>query len=258
LDKKTSGLQNSDLIIVAGRPSMGKTSFAMNIVENIALIEKKPVAVFSMEMPGEQLLIRMLASLSKINIQKIRNANLQEEDWHRLVSSTNILSKAPIFIDDSPALSPIEVRARVRRLKREQGELGLIVIDYIQLMQSGKNTENKASEMSEISRNLKAIAKEMNVPVVALSQLNRAVEQRADKHPVMSDLRDSGAIEQDADLILFVYRDEIYNKDTPDQGIAEIIISKQRNGPIGSTKLVFLGEYTKFENLAEEMYDSID
>jgi len=255
LDHKTSGLQQSDLVIVAGRPSMGKTAFAMNLVENVALEAKKPVAVFSMEMPKEQLLMRMLSSLSQVGGQKVRTGQLTAEDWPRIVSTTTLLNTAPIFIDDTPALTSSELRARVRRLKREQGDLGLVVIDYIQLMRASSDKENRATELSEISRNLKALAKEMDVPVVALSQLNRALEQRTDKRPVMSDLRESGAIEQDADVIMFVYRDEVYNEDTTnDKGIAEIILGKQRNGPIGTVKLAFRGEFVRFDDLAPEYY----
>jgi replicative DNA helicase len=252
-DEKTSGLQKSDLIIVAGRPSMGKTSFAMNLAENAAVSGGKSVAVFSMEMPGEQLALRMMSSLGRIDQHNLRTGKLQDHDWPRLTSATTMLSKAKLFIDDTPALSPTELRARARRLKREHG-LDLIIIDYLQLMQIGGNTENRATEISEISRSLKALAKELDVPVIALSQLNRSVEQRPDKRPVMSDLRESGGIEQDADVILFIYRDEVYNPDSPDKGTAEILIRKQRNGPIGMVKLAFLGQYTRFENLAYDDY----
>jgi len=251
-DDKTSGLQNSDLIIVAGRPSMGKTTFAMNIAENAAYKSRVPVAVFSMEMPGEQLAMRMMSSLGRIDQHKVRTGKLEDDDWARLTSSVSMLAETPIFIDDTPALSPIELRARARRIKREHG-LGLIVIDYLQLMQAGSGrSENRATEISEISRSLKALAKELSVPVIALSQLNRSLEQRPNKRPVMSDLRESGAIEQDADVIVFIYRDEVYNEDSPDKGTAEIIIGKQRNGPIGTTRLTFLGKYTRFENFAHE------
>jgi len=247
-DEQTAGLQKADLVIVAGRPSMGKTTFAMNIVENAAIKLKLPVAVFSMEMPGEQLAMRMMSSLGHIDQHKIRTGKLGDEDWPRLTSAVGILSEAKIFIDDTPALSPNDLRARARRIAREHG-LSLIVIDYLQLMQtSGSARENRATEISEISRNLKALAKELSVPVVALSQLNRSLEQRPNKRPVMSDLRESGAIEQDADLIVFIYRDEVYNSDSPDKGTAEIIVGKQRNGPIGTTRLTFLGQYTRFEN----------
>ncbi|MEF3194300.1 MAG: replicative DNA helicase [Halothiobacillaceae bacterium] len=254
-DAMTSGLQNGDLIIVAGRPSMGKTTFAMNIGENAAIRTKKPVAVFSMEMPGEQLALRMMSSLGRIDQHRVRTGKLEDEDWPRLTSAVVMLSEAPIFIDDTPALSPTELRARARRLKREHG-LGLIIIDYLQLMQVPGNSENRATEISEISRSLKALAKELDVPVIALSQLNRSLEQRPNKRPVMSDLRESGAIEQDADLIVFIYRDEVYHPDSADKGVAEIIIGKQRNGPIGTVRLTFLGKYTQFANYTPEVYSS--
>ena len=231
-DAKTSGLQPSDLIIIAGRPSMGKTSFAMNIVESVAVKAKQAVAVFSMEMPGDQLVMRMLSSLGRIDSNKVRTGKLDDADWPRLTSAVNILNEAPIFIDDTPGMSPMEIRARARRIKKEHG-LGLIVIDYLQLMQLSGSSENRATEISEISRSLKGLAKELGVPVIALSQLNRSLEQRPNKRPVMSDLRESGAIEQDADLIVFIYRDEVYNEESPDKGSAEIIIGKQTNGPIG-------------------------
>jgi replicative DNA helicase len=252
-DEQTAGLQNSDLVIVAGRPSMGKTTFAMNVVENAAIKHQKSVAVFSMEMPGEQLAMRMMSSLGHIDQHKIRTGKLGDEDWPRLTSAVGILSEAKIYIDDTPALSPSEVRARSRRITREHG-LDLIVIDYLQLMQGspGASRENRATEISEISRSLKALAKELNVPVVALSQLNRSLEQRPNKRPVMSDLRESGAIEQDADVIVFIYRDEVYNEDSPEKGTAEIIVGKQRNGPIGTTRLTFLGQYTRFENFISD------
>jgi replicative DNA helicase len=253
-DNMTTGLQKGDLVIVAGRPSMGKTTFAMNIAENAAIAQDIPVAVFSMEMPGDALTMRMISSLGRINSQNLRTGNLQDEDWPRITSAVSILSEKKVFIDDSAALSLSELRARARRLKREHG-LGMIVIDYLQLMQ-GSGSENRATEISEISRGLKALAKELEVPVIALSQLNRSLEQRPDKRPVMSDLRESGAIEQDADLIIFIYRDEVYNDDSPDKGTAEIIIGKQRNGPIGKTRVTFLGQYTKFENYTPEMYSS--
>ena len=256
-DERTSGLQASDLIIVAGRPSMGKTSFAMNIVEHAAIKNKTPVAVFSMEMPGEQLAMRMMSSLGRIDQHRVRTGKLSDDDWPRLTSAVSLLADAPIFIDDSPALTPNEVRARARRLMREHG-LGLIVIDYLQLMQVGGTKENRVTEISEISRSLKSLAKELKVPVIALSQLNRSLEQRPNKRPVMSDLRESGAIEQDADLIVFIYRDEVYNEDSPDKGTAEIIISKQRNGPIGTSRLTFLGQYTRFENFTSGDYHNED
>ncbi|MFN2338160.1 MAG: replicative DNA helicase [Gammaproteobacteria bacterium] len=253
-DELTAGLQNSDLIIVAGRPSMGKTTYAMNIAENAAIREKIPTAVFSMEMPGEQLAMRLMSSLGHIDQHKVRTGKLEDDDWPRLTSAVSILAEAPLFIDDTPALSPTDLRARARRLKREHG-LGLIVVDYLQLMQTGRGgSDNRTNEISEISRGLKALAKELHVPVIALSQLNRGLEQRPNKRPVMSDLRESGAIEQDADVIVFIYRDEVYNPDSPDKGTAEIIIGKQRNGPIGSVRLTFLGQYTRFENFVPEIY----
>ncbi|MEA1889606.1 MAG: replicative DNA helicase [Pseudomonadota bacterium] len=254
LDNITTGLQDSDLIIVAGRPSMGKTSLAMNIAENVAVGSDKAVAIFSMEMSGEQLVRRMLTSLGRINAQRVRTGALQEDDWSRLTSAINLLDQRRIYIDDTPGLSPSELRARCRRLASQNDDgLGLIIIDYLQLMSLGGNTENRATELSTITRNLKTLAKEINVPVVALSQLNRSLEQRTDKRPVMSDLRESGSIEQDADLIMFIYRDEVYNDETENKGIAEIIIAKQRNGPTGTIKLTFFGEFTKFENFVNPM-----
>jgi replicative DNA helicase len=250
LDEKTSGLQPSDLIIVAGRPSMGKTTIAMNMAENVALKSGMPVAVFSMEMPGEALAMRMMSSLGRIDQHKVRTGKLDDEDWPRLTSAINMLAETKLFIDDTPALTPTEVRSRARRLTREHGQLGLIVLDYLQLMQSPSSGENRVQQISDISRGLKALAKELNVPVIALSQLNRNLEQRPNKRPVMSDLRESGAIEQDADLIIFVYRDEVYNEESPDKGIAEIIIGKQRNGPLGTVRLTFMGQFTRFENFA--------
>lgn len=256
LDRMTSGLQAGDLIIVAGRPSMGKTAFSINIAENVALDSKLPVAIFSMEMGASQLAMRMLGSVGKLNQHDLRTGRLQDDDWGRLTHALGKLNDAPIHIDESAALSALEVRARARRLHRQHGGLGLIVLDYIQLMSSnaGKASENRATEISEISRSLKSLAKELHVPVVALSQLNRSLEQRPNKRPVMSDLRESGAIEQDADLILFIYRDEVYNSDSPDKGKAEIIVGKQRNGPIGKVELAFRGEYTRFDNLASSGY----
>jgi replicative DNA helicase len=257
LDDMTAGLQPSDLIIVAGRPSMGKTTFAMNVAENAAIKHKVATAVFSMEMPGDQLAMRMMSSLGRIDQHKVRTGKLDDDDWPRLTSAVSILAEAPLFIDDTPALSPSELRARARRLKREHG-LGLIVIDYLQLMQVPGGGENRTNEISEISRNLKALAKEMAVPVIALSQLNRSLEQRPNKRPVMSDLRESGAIEQDADVIIFIYRDEVYNEDSPDKGTAEIIIGKQRNGPIGMRRLTFLGQHTRFENFTAMSFSDED
>ena len=255
LDRLTSGLQPGELIIIAGRPSMGKTALAINIAENVALDSKLPVAIFSMEMNASQLAMRMLGSVGKLNQQDLRTGRLQDDDWGRLTHALGQLNDAPIYIDESGALSALEVRARSRRLHR-QNNLGLIVVDYLQLMSSnaGKASENRATEISEISRSLKALAKELHVPVIALSQLNRSLEQRPNRRPVMSDLRESGAIEQDADLILFIYRDEVYNSDSPDKGKAEIIIGKQRNGPIGMVPLAFRGEYTRFDNLASGSY----
>ncbi len=253
LDNLTAGLQNEDLVIVAARPSMGKTALALNLAETAALRAKKGVLIFSMEMSASQLAFRLISSLGRINQQHLRTGDLAEEDWPRVTQATALLSESKIFIDDTPALSPGELRSRARRMAREHG-LGMIVIDYLQLMQVPGNKENRATEISEISRNLKALAKELKVPVIALSQLNRALEQRNDKRPVMSDLRESGAIEQDADLILFIYREEVYDKETPNKGIAEIIVGKQRNGPIDTVKLTFLGQYTKFENYAPESY----
>jgi replicative DNA helicase len=256
-DDITSGLQKGDLIIIAGRPSMGKTTFAMNIAENAAIKNKHSVLVFSMEMPGEQLALRMMSSLGRIDQHRVRNGKLHNEDWPRITSAVSMLSTAPMFIDDTPALSPQEVRARARRLVRESGNLGLIVIDYLQLMQIPGYKENRTNEISEISRSLKALAKELHVPVIALSQLNRSLEQRHDRRPVMSDLRESGAIEQDADLIVFIYRDEVYNEKSLEKGKAEIIIAKQRNGPIGKICLTFLGQFTVFENYTAAQYHEV-
>ncbi len=255
LDAKTSGLQASDLVIVAGRPSMGKTSFAMNMVENAVLGQELPILVFSMEMPAEQLIIRMLSSLGKIDQTRIRNGRLEQEDWPKLSAAVAKLKDVPLFIDDTPALTPTELRSRARRVAREHGQLGMIMVDYLQLMQIAGSSEGRTAEISEISRNLKAIAKEFNCPMVALSQLNRSLEQRPNKRPVNSDLRESGAIEQDADVIMFIYRDEVYNEDSPDQGVAEIILGKQRNGPIGTCRLAFIGQFTRFENLARGSFD---
>ena len=249
LDEITTGLQASDLIIVAGRPSMGKTAFMMNMAESAVISDGSPVLVFSMEMPSDSLVLRMLSSLGRIDQSKIRTGQLGDDDWPRLTSAVTILNDKPLFIDDTPALTPGEIRSRARRVAREHGDLGMIVIDYLQLMQTATAVENRAGEISEISRSLKAIAKEFHCPVIAGSQLNRGLEQRPDKRPVMSDLRESGAIEQDADVIIAIYRDEVYNDDA-ERGIAEVIILKQRNGPIGKKKLAFAGQYTKFEDLA--------
>ncbi len=256
LDSMTSGLQPGDLVIVAGRPSMGKTAFSVNIAEHVALELNKPVAIFSMEMGGTQLAMRMIGSVGRLNQHTLRTGKLEDDDWSRMTHALGRLNEAPIFIDESAALNSLELRSRARRLHRQNDGLGLIVIDYIQLMSSAssKGGENRATEISEISRSLKALAKELKVPVVALSQLNRSLEQRPNKRPIMSDLRESGAIEQDADLIIFIYRDEVYNPDSPDKGKAEIIIAKQRNGPIGKIELTFRGEYTRFENYASAQY----
>ncbi len=250
LDKMTSGLQPGDLVIVAGRPSMGKTAFSVNIGENVAIDSGLPVAIFSMEMGGAQLAMRMLGSIGRLDQHRLRTGRLIDEDWPRLTHAIQKMNDAQIYIDETPALNPIELRARSRRLSRQCGRLGLIIVDYLQLMSGNSTGENRATEISEISRSLKGLAKELNCPVIALSQLNRSLEQRPNKRPVMSDLRESGAIEQDADVILFIYRDEVYNPDTPDKGTAEIIIGKQRNGPIGTVRMTFLGQYTKFDNYA--------
>jgi replicative DNA helicase len=255
LDGMTSGLQKSDLVIVAGRPSMGKTSFAMNLVEHAILNQEKPILVFSMEMPADQLIVRMLSSIGRIDQTRIRNGKLEQEDWPKLSTAVAKMKDTPLYLDDTAALSPTEIRSRARRVARERGSLGMIMIDYMQLMRVAGFTEGRTAEISEISRNLKAIAKEFDCPVVALSQLNRSLEQRPNKRPVNSDLRESGAIEQDADVIMFIYRDEVYNEESPDKGVAEIIIGKQRNGPIGITKLAFIGQFTRFENLARGSYD---
>jgi replicative DNA helicase len=252
-DKLTAGLQPGELVVIAGRPSMGKTTLAINIAENAAIGARVPTAIFSMEMPAQQLAFRMISSLGRVNQTHLRTGKFPDEDWSRINTAVQLMSDAPIFIDDTPAMSPTEIRARSRRLKREHG-LGLIVLDYMQLMQVPGNKENRATEISEISRSLKALAKELSLPIIALSQLNRSVEQRTDKRPVMSDLRESGAIEQDADLIVFIYREEVYNQDTPRKGIADISIAKQRNGPIGDFPLTFVGRFTKFENWAPESY----
>jgi len=248
LDRMTSGLQPGDLVIVAGRPSMGKTAFSVNIGENVAIEAGLPVAVFSMEMGGAQLAMRMLGSVGQLDQHRLRTGRLHDEDWPRLTHAIQKMNDAQLYIDETPALNPIEMRARARRLARQCGKLGLIIVDYLQLMQGSKPGDNRASEISEISRSLKGLAKELQCPVIALSQLNRSLEQRPNKRPVMSDLRESGAIEQDADVIIFLYRDEVYNPDSPDKGTAEIIIGKQRNGPIGAIRLTWIGQYTKFGN----------
>jgi len=259
LDDMTSGLQKGDLIIVAGRPSMGKTTFAMNLAENALIKEKLPVLVFSMEMPAESIVMRMISSLGMVDQTEVRSGNLSDDSWPKVTSAMNMLNESKLLIDDTPALSPNEVRARARRAARDHdGQLGLIMVDYLQLMQI-PGQSNRVEEISEISRTLKAIAKEMNVPVIALSQLNRGLEQRPNKRPVMSDLRESGAIEQDADVIMFIYRDEVYNPDNVEmKGIAEINIGKQRNGPIGGCPLGFQGRFTRFVNLASNQYDNYE
>ncbi len=256
IDKMTAGLQSSDLIIIAARPSMGKTAFAMNMAQHAALIEKRGVGIFSLEMSKEQLVMRLLSSVGKIDSQRIRTGKLLNDDWPKLTRAVGMLTDAPIYIDDTPAISVLEMRAKVRRLA-SQYDIGLIIVDYLQLMQGRSNSENRTQEISDISRSLKALAKEHHIPVVALSQLNRSLESRTDKRPMMSDLRESGAIEQDADVICFIYRDEVYNKaeDNPNRGTAEIIIGKQRNGPTGAVKLTFLKEFTMFENMSHYSED---
>ncbi len=250
LDRMTSGMQPGDLVVVAGRPSMGKTSLALNIGEHVALKAGLPVVVFSMEMGASQLALRLIGSVGRLDQHKLRTGRLAAGDWEKLSTALGQLNEAPILIDETPALNAIEVRSRARRLMKTYGKLGLVIVDYLQLMQASTSGENRATEISEISRAMKSLAKELKVPVMALSQLNRSLEQRPNKRPVMSDLRESGAIEQDADVILFIYRDEVYNPETQDKGVAEIIIGKQRNGPIGTVRLTFLGEYTRFENFA--------
>ena len=262
LDSKLQGVQNGDLIVVAGRPSMGKTSFAMNIAENILLDENATgsVLIFSLEMPGESLTTRLLSGMTKLNQQNVRSGMLKDDELRILLKKSEELKNLPLWIDDSSILSPMELRAKARRLARtEKDGLSLIVVDYLQLMQLPLSTENRVNQISEISRSLKSLAKELNVPVVALSQLNRAVEQRPNKRPIMADLRDSGAIEQDADVILFIYRDEVYNEDSEEGNKAEIIIGKQRNGPIGTVNLTFLKEFTRFENFSSDsFYESFE
>ncbi|AZG74661.1 replicative DNA helicase [Shewanella livingstonensis] len=256
LDKMTAGFQSGDLIIVAARPSMGKTTFAMNLCEQAAMNEDKPVLIFSLEMPSEQIMMRMLASLGRVDQTKIRTGQLDDEDWARVSSTMGImLEQGKMYIDDGSGLTPTEVRSRARRIAREHGGLSMIMIDYLQLMQVPSLKENRTLEISEISRSLKALAKELEVPVIALSQLNRSLEQRADKRPINSDLRESGAIEQDADLIMFIYRDEVYNDNSEDKGTAEIIIGKQRNGPIGRIRLVFQGQFSRFDNYAGPQFE---
>ncbi len=255
LNEKTRGWQKSDLIIVAARPSMGKTSLMMNFVENAIMADNKPVLVFSLEMPSESLIFRLLSSIGKIDQTKIRTGDLAEEDWPGFNAAVAKLKDRPLFIDDSVGISPTEMRARARRIVREHGELGMIAVDYLQLMQIKGFGDNRVGEVSEISRSLKQLAREFKCPVIVGSQLNRSLENRPNKRPVMSDLRESGAIEQDADVITFIYRDEVYNEDSPDKGIAEIIIGKQRNGPLGTVRLSFLGQYTRFESYIQPRYD---
>lgn len=256
LDQMTAGLQPSDLIIVAARPSMGKTTFAMNLAENIAMNEEKPVLVFSLEMPAEQIMMRMLASLSRVDQNKVRTGKLEDDDWARIASVMNILNeKNNLYIDDASGLTPTEVRSRARRIARDHDGLSMIMVDYLQLMTVPGMSENRTLEIAEISRSLKSLAKELNVPVVALSQLNRSLEQRSDKRPVNSDLRESGSIEQDADVIMFIYRDEVYHPDSGEKGLAEIIIGKQRNGPIGKIELKFHGHLSRFDNFARAAED---
>ncbi|MBS3797351.1 MULTISPECIES: replicative DNA helicase [unclassified Pseudoalteromonas] len=256
LDKMTAGLQPSDLIIVAARPSMGKTTFAMNLAEHAAMTRDKPVVIFSLEMPSEQIMMRMLASLGRINQTKVRTGQLDDDDWARLSSTMGLLiEKGKMYVDDASGLTPTDVRSRARRIARDHGGISMIMVDYLQLMRVPSLSDNRTLEIAEISRSLKALAKELECPVVALSQLNRTLEQRADKRPVNSDLRESGSIEQDADLIMFIYRDEVYNEDSNDKGTAEIIIGKQRNGPIGKVRLTFQGQYSRFDNYAGPAMD---
>lgn len=256
LDKMTAGLQPSDLIIVAARPSMGKTTFAMNLAEHAAMTQDKPVLIFSLEMPSEQIMMRMLASLGRINQTKVRTGQLDDDDWARLSSTMGLLiEKGKMFVDDSSGLTPTELRSRARRIARDNGGISMIMVDYLQLMRVPSLQDNRTLEIAEISRSLKALAKELECPVIALSQLNRTLEQRADKRPINSDLRESGSIEQDADLIMFIYRDEVYNEDSAEKGIAEIIIGKQRNGPIGKVRLTFQGQFSRFDNYAGPAMD---
>ncbi|WP_264435404.1 replicative DNA helicase [Coxiella endosymbiont of Dermacentor marginatus] len=252
LDRLTSGLQPADLFVIAGRPSMGKTILAINIAEHAAIKSNVLVLIFSMEMPAEALVMRMISSLGSIDQHKVRTGQLKDDDWPRITRAVEMLSETKLFIDDTPALTPGEIRSRARRLAREHGVLGLIAVDYLQLMHIPNNRENRSIEISEISSSLKALAKELNIPIIVLSQLNRSLEARTDKRPVMSDLRESGAIEQDADLIAFIYRDEVYHEESPDKGKAEIIIAKHRNGPIGKVILTFRGQYTRFDNFSHE------
>ncbi len=255
LDEMTSGWQDQDLVIIAARPSMGKTTLAMNTVESALFAQSGPVCVFSLEMPAEQLMLRMLASVGRIDQTRLRNGQLEQEDWGKLTAAIEQLRETKLFIDDTPGLSPADIRSRLRRIEREHGQIALVMVDYLQLMRIPGFSEGRTNEISEISRSLKGIAREFKAPMLALSQLNRSLEQRPNKRPVNSDLRESGAIEQDADIIMFIYRDEVYNEDSPDRGIAELIIGKQRNGPIGSVKVAFVGKLSRFENLAANAYD---
>ena len=250
LDQLTSGLQPTDMIVVAGRPGMGKTTFALNVAEHVAVDCRLPVAIFSMEMPGTQLAMRFISSVGRLDQHRLKTGKLNDDEWQRLTFALGKLHEAPIHIDETPGLNPTDLRARARRLYRQCGKLGLIVVDYLQLMSTLRHGDNRATELSEISRSIKSLAKELHVPIFALSQLNRSLEQRTDKRPVMSDLRESGAIEQDADIIMFIYRDEIYNPDSQDKGTAELIIGKHRNGPTGKVRMTFVGEHTRFENFA--------
>ena len=252
LDSRTSGWQNGEMIILAARPSMGKTALALNFVEAALFTQTRPVLVFSLEMPANSLMMRLLSSVGKIDAGKIRDGSLTEEDWPKLSAAMGKLKDKPLFIDDTAGLTPQEMRARVRRIAREHGNPGMVMVDYLQLMQVAGKSEGRTQEISEISRSLKGIAKEFDCPIIALSQLNRGVEQRPNKRPMNSDLRESGAIEQDADVILFIYRDEYYHEESPDKGIAELIIGKQRNGEVGTSRAAFVGKFTRFENLAPE------
>ncbi|MEC8226123.1 MAG: replicative DNA helicase, partial [Pseudomonadota bacterium] len=256
LDKMTAGMQPSDLIIVAARPSMGKTTFAMNLAEHAAMTQDKPVLIYSLEMPSEQIMMRMLASLGRINQTKVRTGQLDDDDWARLSSTMGLLmEKGKMYVDDASGLTPTDVRSRARRIARDHGGISMIMVDYLQLMRVPSLSDNRTLEIAEISRSLKALAKELQCPVIALSQLNRTLEQRADKRPINSDLRESGSIEQDADLIMFIYRDEVYNEDSAEKGVAEIIIGKQRNGPIGKVRLTFQGQFSRFDNYAGPAMD---
>ncbi len=257
LDKMTAGMQRGDLIIVAGRPSMGKTAFSMNLAQNASIRgdDTGVVAVFSLEMSSQQIAMRMLACEARVDMQNLRTGRFSSEDWRKLAAASGSLAESAIYVDDTPAISVMELRSKCRRLKREAKKLDLVLIDYVQLMSGRTNSDNRAQEISEITRSLKGLAKELDVPVIALSQLNRSLEQRADKRPVMSDLRESGAIEQDADVIMFIYRDEVYNKKPDNEGLAEIIVAKQRNGPIGDVKLTFVHKYTRFENHSSAAFD---